>query len=393
MSVNSNSVDDESNGEKAASESTRKKSIGFVILLLAGVLCGYGAAMLFGGSLPDEAKGTTILLHFLWFMLSIYISMLLQIIAHESGHLIAGLRSGYRFVSFRIGKLTIISINGKLRLKRFSITGTAGQCLMKPPKAKDYRFPYILYNLGGSIGNIIVSLICLVLYYICPDNIYLAIFLACIFILGIVFALTNGIPMRLGGIANDGYNAYSLGKDSYALRSIWIQLTVNALLAEGTRLRDMPEEWFDFDRQNALNNPIICSLGVLRCAYLFDKMMFDEARELTIYLEKDAPGILELQRKELRCDLLFYELIGARRSDVIERLYNKNMKKYIKASGCYPSRKRLMYAYELLYMKNQKAAVKQLTAFEKLVKTYPYSAELDTEREMITYIRGLAARG
>ncbi len=39
----------------------------------------------------------------------------LQIIIHEAGHLVCGLASGYRFVSFRILSFTLIREDGKLK--------------------------------------------------------------------------------------------------------------------------------------------------------------------------------------------------------------------------------------------------------------------------------------
>ena len=52
-------------------------------------------------------------------------------------------------------------------------------------------------------------------------------------LLGVGMALTNGIPLRVQGIANDGANARDLGKDPAALRAFWIQLSINARQAEG----------------------------------------------------------------------------------------------------------------------------------------------------------------
>ena len=45
------------------------------------------------------------------------IAVSLQVILHEAGHLICGLVSGYRFVSFRIFSLTWIRQGGKVRMK------------------------------------------------------------------------------------------------------------------------------------------------------------------------------------------------------------------------------------------------------------------------------------
>ena len=55
------------------------------------------------------------------------ISVLIQIVIHEAGHLIFGLLSGYQFCSFRILILMWIRSEGRIRLKRLSIAGTGGQ--------------------------------------------------------------------------------------------------------------------------------------------------------------------------------------------------------------------------------------------------------------------------
>ena len=54
----------------------------------------------------------------------------------------------------------------------------------------------------------------------------------------------NGIPMRLGNVDNDGYNALCLGKSPAALRSFWLQMKINQQISRGVRLKDMPEDWF-----------------------------------------------------------------------------------------------------------------------------------------------------
>ena len=53
--------------------------------------------------------------------------MYAQIIIHEGGHLVCGLASGYRFVSFRVASLILYRDGSRLRFGRFSIAGTAGQ--------------------------------------------------------------------------------------------------------------------------------------------------------------------------------------------------------------------------------------------------------------------------
>ena len=89
---------------------------------------------------------------------SMLLGMYLQIIIHESGHLLFGLLTGYRFCSFRIGSLMWIRQDGALRFRRLKLAGTGGQCLLSPP---DWRedFPFIWYNLGGVLCNLLSAVL------------------------------------------------------------------------------------------------------------------------------------------------------------------------------------------------------------------------------------------
>ena len=68
--------------------------------------------------------------------MAVILALVLQTLIHEAGHLVFGLLTCYRFVSFRIFNLTIINKAGKFAFRRFSVLGTAGQCLMSPPARK-----------------------------------------------------------------------------------------------------------------------------------------------------------------------------------------------------------------------------------------------------------------
>ena len=67
----------------------------------------------------------------------------ISIIVHEAGHLAFGLMSGYTFSSFRIGSLMWIKQDRKIKLRRLSIAGTGGQCLMTPPEEKNGKNPVV----------------------------------------------------------------------------------------------------------------------------------------------------------------------------------------------------------------------------------------------------------
>lgn len=317
-------------------------------------------------------------------MLLAWASAFIQTIIHEGGHLIFGLFTGYKFISFRIGHFMFLKKDGMLRIKIFNVVGTAGQCLMMPP-AWRADMPYRLYNLGGCIANAVTAAFSLLLYLAAGRTGLFSLFAVFLAVTGFSMALTNGIPMRVGGIANDGLNAAILGRGGHSLRDFWLQLYVNGLITKGERYRNMPEEWFRLPEGEELSDPISCTVGVMLFNYYLDRREFEKAEKTAEYMIK-APGILGVQKNELLCELLFLRILRFAPSAEIDPLLTPQLDRYIKATASYVSRRRLAYAYQLLYKKNLTMAKKCLEVFERTAATYPYAAEIESERELIEII-------
>ena len=360
-----------------------------IIMLLTGAVCGIFIifTMNFFGTL---VKGpAAFLLMFAEAMIIMYIASFVQTIIHESGHLIFGLITGYKFVSFRIGHFMFIKEKGRLKIKLYNVVGTAGQCLMMPPQWNE-KIPYRLYNLGGCIMNAATALFALAAYFAAGAEGFFALCMAMLAVMGLSMALTNGIPMRVGGISNDGMNAALLGKKENTLRAFWLQLYVNGLIAKGERYRNMPRDWFRLPEGEELSDPICCAMGVMLYNFCFDMHEFDEA-EQTINYMLNAPGLLDVEKNELLCELLFLRVLRGAPKEEIDSLLTPKLDKYIKATASYVSRRRLAYAYQLLYLKNYSTAQKCLEVFERTAATYPYSAETENEREIIEIVKQKAS--
>ena len=355
-----------------------------IIYLLVGAVCGLFMVL---SADPEKFFGTPrqFVSQMLFAMLIIFGAYFIHAVIHEFGHLVFGLLTGYKFISFRIGNFMFIKKEGKLRIKLFNIVGTGGQCLMMPPPWKE-DLPTVLYNFGGCIFNFIFALVFLAGFFFTKQGTFLAMVFGMLFAVGIGNVLLNGIPMRIGGVSNDGNNALVLGKNKKALRAYWLQLYVNGLLSEGERYKNMPEEWFFVPSGEDLFDPMICTVGVMKYNYYFDTHEFDKAETVAKYM-LHAPGLLGLHRNELSCELLFLKIFRGAEPSEINELYTRELDKYIKATANYVSRRRLAYAYQLLYRKNITMAQKCLLVFEKTVKTYPYSSEIENEKEIIELIK------
>jgi len=373
-----------------------KKCVASIIYLAICFGIGIIIGNIIGNSMGTKAEegrglGESIALFamiFLWVIVCFYI----HIIVHEAGHFVFGLKSGYNFSSFRVFSFMWIKEDGKIRFKRFNLAGTGGQCLMIPPELKDGRIPVMLYNLGGVIMNIIFAVLASV-------GIIISVFLAgtiknpfvyglIIFALvGLAVALMNGIPLKTGGINNDGHNALTLRNDKEAMYAFWLQLKMNAEIAKGVRLGEMPEEWFKTPSDEAMKNSLVATTGVFVCNRLMEEHKFEEADKLMEHLLAIESGIVEIHRNLLICDRIYCEIMGENRRDIIDGMYTKELKKFMKTMKKFPTVIRTEYAYALGVEKDEKKAEEILAFYDKYMKVYPYKSDAESERELIELVR------
>ena len=323
------------------------------------------------------------ILFFVGFIAAVYAAFIFHIIIHEGGHLVFGLLTGYRFSSFRIFSFMWVKEGESVKFKRHSIAGTGGQCLMGPPDIKNGEMPIVWYNLGGSLMNIIFSTVFLICFFLFNSVSVLSGILLLFALLGYSLAILNGVPMRMGAIDNDGYNAISLSKDAQAREAFWMQMKVVEETTKGVRLRDMPAEWFTVPVDEAMSNSMVAARGVFACNRLMDEERFEEADELMAHLLEIESGMVGLHRSILICERIYVELIHQNRREVVEEKLTKNLQSFMKAMKDTPSILRTQYAIALLY-ENDKAKAETIKAqFEKRAKTYPYPHEIDSERDLM----------
>ena len=355
-----------------------------ISLCVGGVLglwiVDYGVGLLG----PDIGFGA--LMCVLWgAILWMCLCMFLHTIIHEAGHLIAGLLSGYRFSSFRIGSFTWVKRDGKIHFCRYSLAGTGGQCLMAPPELKNGKIPVVLYNMGGVIINMLTAVLCLIPVLLLPENsIGHGLWVVASFT-GFASALMNGVPMRVGMVDNDGRNAISICRDPVAMRAFWVQMMVSHRNTQGERLREMPEKWFDCPVRD-LNNPMISTVWVFRANRMMDQKEFALAEAAMDDLLRAENPLLGLHRALLTADKLFCMMLRRADRSEIDALYTKEQKQMMAAMRTNPSVIRTQYAYAVLVSGDAKEAEKQRPLFEKTAAKYPYPQEIEAERELMALI-------
>ncbi len=357
-----------------------KRIISFVLSLLFGVLIG-GFGILF----MDFDKCDFIFNRY-FFIFCLIIAIYFQVIIHEAGHLLFGLFTGYKFVSFRIFNITFAKIGNKLHVKRYKLAGTLGQCLMSPPEKKpDGYYPFYLYEMGGSFLNLIAAVFLLVLYRTIPYISFISCLFYSMFLAGLFIGISNAVPMKTTLLQNDGSNVVNLLKSPLSRLSFYNQLKVNALQQNHTRLKDMSDELFYLPSNEEMHNPSVAVMGVFYSSRLFDKGNFEEDYSLLKHLLTTENGIAGIHRALLTCDLISLVVL-LKKDDDIALLLTKNQKSFMKAMKLNPSVLRCEYSIAIQENDLEKAnRIKEM--FEQMAKTYPYESEIIAEREFMENIK------
>lgn len=329
--------------------------------------------------------------HFIEFIVSLVIAAYLQIILHEAGHLVGGLLSGYRFVSFRVGSITLVKDgNGKLRFKCFKIAGTGGQCLMAPPENVPLdQIPTKLYNAGGALVNLLCATVSLLLLLFCDGMpMWLRYFLAATMAIGFVFALLNGIPLKMGGVANDGYNMLYLNRDKQAVKGFAAQLIINEKQQNGMRLSQMPDEVFDLGGEINYSDPLQANVGLLLISRELDKGNIELAHEqFKELLNSHRKELMPLFRLEAGCELMFTSLVTGDKAVAQKTIDDEMLMKYItKYARVMSSKQRALMAKALLFDSNRAEAERLYNELIARRDSYLMQGEVESDIELMKHL-------
>lgn len=375
-----------------------KKAIRITGMILLSMLIGYGVGWGLGHILGDGADGEgidkmkmaeAVVISFAALVVGVFVNAIL----HEAGHLVGGLLTGYKFLSFRIFNLTLQKEDDGWHWKKFSLMGTLGQCLMCPPHTQSV--PYFWYNVGGVMVNLVICVISGTMLY--AFDLTMVPFEFCVILLatGVWFLLTNAIPMTPGGVPNDGKNILILWRHPEQRKHFHNMLAVAAEQSRGKRVSEMPEEWFESTPVTKDSTVMEMSARNLHYARLMDEKRFDEAREVAEELMSIGRALPQLFQMEVASDLLFLELATLNRIEVINELWDKKfgagnmtLQKYITTYRKYlPMKCVVLFAYELINNQSPEKAQKYYDEVESNLNTYTQPGEARTAVAIMDELR------
>ena len=344
----------------------------------------YYVLMLFSfaviGNYAGNKTSTMSMVGVLLIMALAYLIYFISIIIHEAGHLVFGLITKYKFSSFRVANLMILNNNGHFEFKKMTLAGTAGQCIMIPPETDN--IPYILYNSGGIIFNLLFAIIGFILFLI-VNNEYLDLIFFITIIVNLMNFLANGIPLKLN-INNDMMNIVEFSRDKNALINNMNALYIQNLMIMGNRIKDIgskyvykPEKLETYGELNTM---------VLYCNQLMDKHEFKDCiTEIESIINND--NLINIYRAMLINDLIYCYIVEKKDLDNVMKLKNRDMTTILKQMQNNPSVIRTNYAYSLLIENNNIKAEEYLNKFAKIEKSYPYKVDIESEKELIEIIK------
>ena len=311
-------------------------------IMFVGAIIGYAVGKIVGDTLARVDTPNIIFL-----FIAGVIAFILQVIVHEAGHLVFGLISGYKFISFRVFDFKIIKDeNGKLKIRYERLAGTGGQCLMRAPEYVEGKFKYKLYLLGGVLFNLVFSII----FWLVLPSYYTLLFA----LIGFALAFLNLIPMGF----NEGMTYYHASKDETTRFILYLQLEYIYYQSIGKNL--LIEQPTIVEKIN--------SLEITNTNYLTDALEFIKLDGLEYFFEFDA--LYNESRK------LYIE-----RNDLLPVYKVELMTLLVKLISLVNPEDELLE--ELMKDKTLLARLKQKNPQTKnILATYEYGVNLDDEKAL-----------
>ena len=340
-------------------------------IMAVGAVVGYFVGKIAGDSLSRGDAPNIIFL-----LLAGVIAFVLQIIVHEAGHLVCGLISGYKFVSFRVFDFKIIKDeNGKLNFRYEKIAGTGGQCLMRASEYVEGKFKFKLYLLGGVIFNVLFSIV----FWLILPSYYTFLFA----LIGFILAFLNLIPMGF----NDGMTFYHASKDETTRFVLYLQLEYVYYQSIGKNL--LIEQLEIVKKINSLEitntNYLTDSLEFIKLdglEYFFEfNTLYNEARKL--YVERD--DLLPVYKVELMALLVkLISLVNPEDELLEEIMKDKTLLARLKQKN--PQTKNILATYEYGVKLDDEKALGLIAEARKLKNKAPNLYVQNLEMKYCDYL-------
>ena len=359
----------------------------FICILLGGML-GMSISVSFGEELSWWQLGGRLVEGLFIFCLAFF----LQVILHEAGHMIAGLVRGWSFISFMILGIVLSRKNNHFHFSRFAIPGVGGQCLMMPPEEGDSNFGIALYNAGGVVMNVVIALFSVILLIIYGGDLWwnVRILLYSLFITGLFFTLTNGIPAYHGGIPNDGMNMRELKKDAFSTSVFLASMRVLGKLQQGICIEQITDRYLTDEVTIDYSNPIHVMAVNYDISLAIAQFDFEKAHALFRKMKNREKEIVPIYQMEMLYEKVFLFLVSPRDGVDVGVLIDSETLSYFEMQTNFrPTALRVKYTFARLYECDEAKAAVIYEQFQRVCDSYHMVGEIHTEKKLVEYVKTL----
>ncbi len=369
------------------------RNIVFRVLLVAflGVVLGEACRTVFNEFWNEHIfhKNMFILIvRMLGIVVVMFVSYLLHIILHEFGHLVGGTLSGYSLISFRVFNIIMVKEKNKMKIKKYAVADTAGECVMMPPEIKKGKYPYVLFRVSGIAMNLITAIIAIILFLVVspmgkyPWNMWCVIYA----VVGIITSLYNGVPVIIDGIPNDGYVLLHMLESKEARLAVHSQLLIYAFLSKGGSYSDVPYEQFCFNSTGEIRNFLVIRVKMLEYKWHLEHLDFVQAAKCLEATNQFFNSLPRSQQYEINSEKMFIEILCEKDEDIISKLYNSDVRKYIEDSQDTLTKNRILMAYNAGVKHDMREAHKNYMQLKSGAKSAPIKGETELQLMLGEYV-------
>lgn len=211
-----------------------RKLIPLLLMIAGGALFGMAAGQLIARWLKHS--GTRLDLSAVD-LLALPVAWFLSVLVHETGHVLAGLRQGFRFVLMTAGPLRIGMEEGRLRVRYNDQPGMwGGLALLVPTDLERIHERGRWLVAGGPLASVLLALLAGAACVLFQDQ--ARFWLLVLAGMSGAIAVATLIPNEIGGYASDGAQLLALGRREPVAESRTLLAIVAGDSLAGTRPRD-----------------------------------------------------------------------------------------------------------------------------------------------------------
>ena len=351
-----------------------KKVLFFLAMLAVGGFLGVTIGALTKNGLID-VKGLHPLVVMGYLMLAFYV----QIIIHESGHLVFGLLARFKLYSFRVSYLAIQNENNRLKLKVFKNAGYLGLCIMIPTRQEMPKSSFLLYFVGGLLFNFLTFLICAALIL---SGVLNGPFVAATAFFGLFFFITNALPFTSkGNLKTDGLHCFNALKNNAAHQDNVRLFSINALLMSGVRPAELPATHLELHTQT-LDPATKVHFLMYDYFHYLDIKNYLKALASMQEAEKHLHSFPKAQLKEIQAEVLFAYCFLQNHPEKAQDLYSEIRARL--ETDHTVSGNRVKAAYELFITGNAEKGLEFLAKGSQVLHEYIMKGLIPMEEALLT---------